>query len=854
MDVMLDVGDSSVLGLVGMGLQMDGLRDSVNNDFDIFRSGVSNDLHNFSTRLTGIQNSTADTLDKTTLYYEKQISNFDTRMTNLADATSSNFSLLSHRMDDFDKYQNRTDKWKSDFEENRMGTDRALLNLANVTGRHNDEIMTSSNNMDRLFMANTKLLSKVDVLEQATASKTMSVTNISTRQLIVSSNLRTGHIELGYGPYYDLDVTDNHGLYMNMPVGSNSRFEMRSGPNKTPSYIFGADGMLVTNGVRTGVSHTATGKNISLNQNCLEQPGFPAAGKICYVNDNLQWTGGVIGGNKVISLDGKVRIGDNMYGLDGDFTPTGGQDGMLRVVNKDNNLTGLGASSLYVSDRVNIGKNISKNDHQINVKTDEPNQKWIAGFDNLGTKVFMAHGEGDGMLIKMNKQNAFNYGFKINDVDDKPVFQVMNHGEVKFRMKNVEVNAGMLLAMYHQATVLFDETNFQGNYVTVPPNFNGALKTLEPVQWKDKTVKSVAVPANNQFLGFTSDNTSSTPTISINGPGFFVDFENKAIIAIKTMNIGGGATSVIKNNNIYNVISSAPSLDLNPTGSSGPIGVYEYPGFEMGADSMTLLNRYEGEQNYGIGVYKVEASSADWQNPPYYAFTYDTKEWKSQVNRYNNEGFYFNGSQTTVSGASSNPVFGEWIQLTLPHAIKLKSFRLQFGNIPQSPRNFMLAGLSNTTWFNLLEVSWNDSELTKEINVSDTKAFTSFRFIIKNTKHNISASINNIKVFGSPLQMPSIVPRPRPPGPIAKPTNLSNIYNIPGYKDFPGNGNKCAFTKKHIVGYNGTFSAEGLKDWCDKKQGCKGVVSEGGGWWEIVDASDSGVPAKPDNTEWCHIR
>ena len=126
--------------------------------------------------------------------------------------------------------------------------------------------------------------------------------------------------------------------------------------------------------------------------------------------------------------------------------------------------------------------------------------------------------------------------------------------------------------------------------------------------------------------------------------------------------------------------------------------------------------------------------------------------WISHDNNYNSSGIA-TGASTTVSGV---PTTGEWVQLELPHKVRLSYIRVMGPNNTQadlearSPVDAVVAGSNNgTTWTSVLTytgASWTTLGEFKSFpaNVDSTNAYKYFRFIV--TKKPASSTITYTSV------------------------------------------------------------------------------------------------------------
>ena len=119
-------------------------------------------------------------------------------------------------------------------------------------------------------------------------------------------------------------------------------------------------------------------------------------------------------------------------------------------------------------------------------------------------------------------------------------------------------------------------------------------------------------------------------------------------------------------------------------------------------------------------------------------------------------------ASTDVTGQSPVATPGEWVQLELPHKVKLSSIRVM-GNTEnatrlaqRSPVDAVLAGSNNgTTWTTVLTytgASWTTLNEFKSFpaNIDSTNAYKYFRFIItKNSGADASAALQEFEFYGT---------------------------------------------------------------------------------------------------------
>lgn len=208
------------------------------------------------------------------------------------------------------------------------------------------------------------------------------------------------------------------------------------------------------------------------------------------------------------------------------------------------------------------------------------------------------------------------------------------------------------------------------------------------------------------------------------------------------------------------VSPSGAIVDLDARNAST---VLEYPPVEWNTTtgSMTLTTG-----SYGTGAYVASASSALSEFPAYLAFESTTQIistdsfWHSLGNW--PQGIY-NGTIGTLAQNGTN-YMGEWLQIELPHAIKLSSFSI----LPRqdngywtsrSPSTFVVLGSNDGTAWNLVDsesgVSWTSSQ--KTFSVTSNAAFRYYRLVIS-ISNSDSIQISRWRLYGTPATVASAVP------------------------------------------------------------------------------------------------
>lgn len=213
---------------------------------------------------------------------------------------------------------------------------------------------------------------------------------------------------------------------------------------------------------------------------------------------------------------------------------------------------------------------------------------------------------------------------------------------------------------------------------------------------------------------------------------------------------GGGSIVVVSGSNSGSVAMSVPggpggtgtgSTGINRNGGAGgagsvraltllPAGTALYPPVALSGANVTLA----GPMPYGAGAYAVTASTESL--PRARAFDRDASTWwQSAEGVYALDGSYNSSVTTTISGAA---YAGEWLQLQLPNTVQLQSYSVRPSITEQNdgPRNFVLAGSSNSSTWVLLDsrsnVQWGTGERALTFSPANTSngPFNQYRLCV----------------------------------------------------------------------------------------------------------------------------
>src|SRR6056300_603332 len=168
--------------------------------------------------------------------------------------------------------------------------------------------------------------------------------------------------------------------------------------------------------------------------------------------------------------------------------------------------------------------------------------------------------------------------------------------------------------------------------------------------------------------------------------------------------------------------------------------------------------------DYEVGGYRVSASS---EHPSYAAhnafddiltFIGGDSNWISADGSYNTGGVYTGSESTTVSGTAYS---GEWLQIELPHKLKVSYVAIQPQNdaLERSPLNGVIAGSNDGTTWNLLDSftgitttsspAWS-ATVPVNFTLTSSTAYKYFRLVITATQSTTTyyASIQNVQLYG----------------------------------------------------------------------------------------------------------
>jgi hypothetical protein len=176
----------------------------------------------------------------------------------------------------------------------------------------------------------------------------------------------------------------------------------------------------------------------------------------------------------------------------------------------------------------------------------------------------------------------------------------------------------------------------------------------------------------------------------------------------------------------------------------------EYPPFAM--------------TDYKTGGYRVSGSSEFPHATSYKAYqafddivTGNNALWLSN-NHYGTNGVYTGSESTTVSGTAYS---GEWLQIELPHKLKVNYVAIQPQNdaLERSPLNGVIAGSNDGTTWNLLDSftgitttsspAWS-ATVPVNFTLTSSTAYKYFRLVITATQSTTTyyASIQNVQLYG----------------------------------------------------------------------------------------------------------
>ena len=156
----------------------------------------------------------------------------------------------------------------------------------------------------------------------------------------------------------------------------------------------------------------------------------------------------------------------------------------------------------------------------------------------------------------------------------------------------------------------------------------------------------------------------------------------------------------------------------------------EYPPIAMTANSLNVAGN-----TYGNGNYIASSSSTRDGLLPWRAFDDTTTQWRS-ANKYNVgvEPLGLPSSPASSTTATTGPILGEWIQLQLPDAIKLKLFVIKVRALTSvQPKKMKLLGSNNPNndWNILYETDdLRYLSYVETIYVNATELYSYYRLVI----------------------------------------------------------------------------------------------------------------------------
>ena len=194
---------------------------------------------------------------------------------------------------------------------------------------------------------------------------------------------------------------------------------------------------------------------------------------------------------------------------------------------------------------------------------------------------------------------------------------------------------------------------------------------------------------------------------------------------------GGGGGSYDMNGTNYNAVSSG----LNNSNGYATITMTEatqlpvrYPPIPLSANTTTVSGQY-----YGNGTYITSSSSNYGGEDPYRAFDYTlSTSWTADSWQYYSSGVYVRSPATTTL-VGSTTYSGEWIQIQLPDAIVLSSYRLSpwRNSVTRIPVQFIVAGSNDGSTWSLVDTQNNTDwpASGKNFTVSKNNSYKYYRLI-----------------------------------------------------------------------------------------------------------------------------
>jgi hypothetical protein len=213
----------------------------------------------------------------------------------------------------------------------------------------------------------------------------------------------------------------------------------------------------------------------------------------------------------------------------------------------------------------------------------------------------------------------------------------------------------------------------------------------------------------------------------------------------------GSVVTTVSDGAIIFMSASGTNFTINPQS-----GIYpDTYTMHMAPQTSLSISR----STYGNGLYTVSASSfytdrgyreSPWQVFDNFGSGY-SGGWTISSQSYPS-GTYSGALSTTVQGTA---YAGEWIQITLPSAIKLSRYdiRPHEGDTVRSPRDFYILGSNDSSTWTLLDTRTNITDWTSKRSFSGTnqaEAFNTFRLVVNKTNGSGYLSIWEMKLFAVP--------------------------------------------------------------------------------------------------------
>jgi hypothetical protein len=206
-------------------------------------------------------------------------------------------------------------------------------------------------------------------------------------------------------------------------------------------------------------------------------------------------------------------------------------------------------------------------------------------------------------------------------------------------------------------------------------------------------------------------------------------------------------TTIISLSEFDSSISS--KLTIGKYDDTLKLNLFEWPPIPL-ADYINICN---------LDTYTISASDfSQITNEPYRAFTKDVNDyWSGETNAYYSTGYYVGSHKTIIDGVERS---GDWLQIDLPKAIKLHSYKL----LPNTtnaditaPLQFYIAGsLNGTTWTQvdfIYAKYWTINSGSELFYINgDKPAYSYYRIIIQKigtSSGNNSVCINDLSLYGT---------------------------------------------------------------------------------------------------------